>query len=213
MKNLFRLYLLILLGGCASASLSVKKGYNFDSIQNVGVLDFDTPFKKKGGPFGQSAADLFSSGMLEVGFNVVERSKISKVVEELKLEQSGIVDPNSAKEVGKMAGLDAVILGSLTPSRVFRAQMEPLPFESSWEESKKSIFSVRRRRRSLRNKRLNEKRGRNFPTKITVTAKMIHVESGEILWVASAQKDSQDPHASIKRAIKSIIKKLKRGIR
>jgi len=45
---------------------------------------------------------------------VVERKEIEKVFSELKFQLSGAINPDSAKEIGKMLGVDLVILGTLT---------------------------------------------------------------------------------------------------
>jgi tetratricopeptide (TPR) repeat protein len=47
-------------------------------------------------------------------FKVIERKEIEKVFEELKLQRSGAIDPNSAKEIGKMLGADWLVVGTLT---------------------------------------------------------------------------------------------------
>lgn len=54
--------------------------------------------------------DLFSIG----GIEIVERSMLDKLIGELKLGQTGIIDPDTAKQVGKIAGVDAVVTGSIT---------------------------------------------------------------------------------------------------
>jgi TolB-like protein len=46
-------------------------------------------------------------------FNVVERFKLKSVLEELELSQSGMIDPNSSKQVGKLLGADIILIGTL----------------------------------------------------------------------------------------------------
>jgi TolB-like protein len=53
---------------------------------------------------------LFSIG----GIEIVERSMLDKLIGELKLSQTGIIDPETAKKVGKVAGVDAIVTGSIT---------------------------------------------------------------------------------------------------
>ncbi|HVL66277.1 MAG TPA: FlgO family outer membrane protein [Vicinamibacterales bacterium] len=54
--------------------------------------------------------NLFSSG----GLQIVERSMLDKVMGELKLGGSGAIDPETAKHVGKLTGVDALVTGSIT---------------------------------------------------------------------------------------------------
>lgn len=53
--------------------------------------------------------DLFSTGAVDV----VEHSMIDKVMAELKFSQSGAVDPDSARHVGRIIGVDAIVTGSI----------------------------------------------------------------------------------------------------
>src|SRR3982751_1705300 len=53
---------------------------------------------------------LFSIG----GIEIVERSMVDKLIGELKLSQTGIIDTDTAKKVGKIAGVDAIVTGSIT---------------------------------------------------------------------------------------------------
>jgi hypothetical protein len=46
-------------------------------------------------------------------FNVVERLKLQSVLDELKLAQLGLTDPEGAKEVGKLLGADVILTGTL----------------------------------------------------------------------------------------------------
>ena len=45
---------------------------------------------------------------------VVERKQLDQVIDELKLSHTGLIDEDSAKEVGKILGVDAIIIGSIT---------------------------------------------------------------------------------------------------
>lgn len=54
--------------------------------------------------------DLFAIGGLEI----VERAMLDRLIGELKLGQTGIIDPETAKKVGRVAGVDAIVTGSIT---------------------------------------------------------------------------------------------------
>lgn len=45
--------------------------------------------------------------------DVIERSLMEKVLKELKLQSSGAIDEQSAKQIGKILGVDAVVSGTL----------------------------------------------------------------------------------------------------
>lgn len=47
-------------------------------------------------------------------FKVIERQLLTKIIVEQKLSLSGVVDPASAKQLGKILGVDAIVAGSMT---------------------------------------------------------------------------------------------------
>jgi TolB-like protein len=54
--------------------------------------------------------DLFMIG----GLDIIERTMLDRLIGELKLGQTGVIDPDTAKRVGKVAGVDAIVTGSIT---------------------------------------------------------------------------------------------------
>jgi hypothetical protein len=50
-------------------------------------------------------------------FKVIERSALNKVLEEQSLHASGLVDDKTATNLGKIAGADAIVLGSLNVTK------------------------------------------------------------------------------------------------
>jgi tetratricopeptide (TPR) repeat protein len=47
--------------------------------------------------------------------DVVERAQLDKVLSELRLNLSGLVDEHSTTSVGKLLGVEAIVIGTLTP--------------------------------------------------------------------------------------------------
>lgn len=47
-------------------------------------------------------------------FKVIERQLLTKIIAEQKLSLTGVVDPASAKQLGKILGVDAIVAGSVT---------------------------------------------------------------------------------------------------
>ncbi|MBJ6723514.1 CsgG/HfaB family protein [Geomesophilobacter sediminis] len=124
----------------------------------------------------------FTAGLMETGrFDLVERNRIDKVIQELKLGMSGLVDTKTAKEAGRMLGADAVIVGEVT-----NYQVEVKPFEYKYSRDKTDLMPL--------------PPGEKTPTIVTVpaetrtytvdkyyvsvgfTLRMVAVESGEIVW-------------------------------
>ncbi len=81
----------------------------------VAILDF-----KNNGPASQQHLSEGIANMLattlagSAAIEVVERSALDKIVQEMKLGMTGLVDPKSAAQVGKVAGANLVVIGSYT---------------------------------------------------------------------------------------------------
>src|SRR5215216_1403721 len=61
--------------------------------------------------------DLFNQG----GREIVERAMVDRLLGEIKLGQTGLVDPETAKKIGKLSGVDAVVTGTITDLKSYIA--------------------------------------------------------------------------------------------
>jgi len=103
---------LFLLSGCAP-EVVVRKRPEAGRRNRVAVL----PFRPAPGfpSSGDIATEAFAAQLLQVqAYEVVERSALEVLLKEQKLGASGAVDPFQAVEIGKLAGADAVVTGSVT---------------------------------------------------------------------------------------------------
>jgi curli biogenesis system outer membrane secretion channel CsgG len=79
----------------------------------VAVLNFEN-HSSYGGGFTQKAADWLTNGLSQKGIQVVERKRLDTLIQEQAFQQSGIVDPLKAAEIGKMLGADIVVNGTIS---------------------------------------------------------------------------------------------------
>lgn len=56
---------------------------------------------------------LTTSFVKSEAFKIIEREQLRKLLEELQLTQSGIIDTTNAKQIGKMVGADAIVIGNI----------------------------------------------------------------------------------------------------
>jgi curli biogenesis system outer membrane secretion channel CsgG len=83
--------------------------------RRVGIVDFENRAPYAKARLGNTATDIMITELVKTGkFIVVEREKMQKLLEEQKLGQSGAIDPNTAAEVGKILGLNAIMTGSIS---------------------------------------------------------------------------------------------------
>ena len=82
----------------------------------IAVLNFKNTSPNKNWDYMESAvAEIFTSNLAgNSDFKVVEREKLNKILEEQKLNQSGIVDEGAAVKIGKILGATEIVLGSIT---------------------------------------------------------------------------------------------------
>jgi curli biogenesis system outer membrane secretion channel CsgG len=106
---------LVVLSLAVCASAQEKK--------RVAVMDFDYATVKSGlsaefgatADIGKGIADLLVDRLVNGGvYSVIERKDIDKIVAEQNFSNSDRADANSAAKIGRILGVDAIIVGSIT---------------------------------------------------------------------------------------------------
>jgi len=97
----------LFLFGCAGPEVAFNPNYEFSKLRRVAVAAF-------AGEGGSAAADYLSHSLLAAGADVIERSRLEAVLAEQRLATQGALDPVTARRVGKLLGVDALVLGSVT---------------------------------------------------------------------------------------------------
>jgi len=80
-------------------------------------MNSQLPFAMVGGDLTHVMADNIALELMTLGYQVIERASLDKVISEQKLQMSGIADPVTAAQVGKVLGIDAIVLGNITSSQ------------------------------------------------------------------------------------------------
>jgi curli biogenesis system outer membrane secretion channel CsgG len=86
------------------------------SKKKVAVIDF-TDLDGGTSELGKYIAEQLTVDLVIVrkDFSVLDRANLKKILDEHKLTATGLVDPDNAKKLGQFAGVDALILGTITP--------------------------------------------------------------------------------------------------
>lgn len=101
----------VLLSGCLPRSVIIKR--KPEGTVRVAVLPFADAPGRPGS--GRAATEAMTTHLLKVpDYELIERGQLEKILKEQKLGMSGAVDAATAKEIGKIAGADAIVVGSVT---------------------------------------------------------------------------------------------------
>jgi curli biogenesis system outer membrane secretion channel CsgG len=125
-----------------------------ESRMKVAVADFEDKSGYGREQVGRPAADILATRLVDSDqFRVFERQKLSAALDELKLGQSGIVDPTTAQKVGKQIGVEYMFYGVVSKVAFRRERTNAIVVQK--------VAQI---------------------AEVTVTCRMIHVETGEIVF-------------------------------
>lgn len=84
--------------------------------KTVAVVDF-TDLEGNVTELGRFLAEEFSVALYEDAkdFDVIDRTNLKILLQEHKLASTGIIDPQTARRLGEIAGVQALITGNITP--------------------------------------------------------------------------------------------------
>lgn len=84
--------------------------FDYGTVQTVSASVFGTNVD-----VGKGITNLLVTGLVKDGnFSVIERQALDKVMNEQNFSNSNRADPNSAAKIGKLLGVDAIIVGTIT---------------------------------------------------------------------------------------------------
>ncbi len=97
-------------------STDMIKKINSRGNIRIAVTDF-TNLQGNVTELGRFIAEEISVSLVrkDVLFNIIDRTHLKSIIKEHKLSETGIIDPQTARKLGKIAGVDALVTGTLTP--------------------------------------------------------------------------------------------------
>ena len=182
------------MGACATATVAIKAGFDYSRVKRVAVMGFSDYANRPGS--GETVSGAFEQGLLMAGYDVVERAQVDKILHEKRLNAS---DPQAAKEIGRLLGADALLFGRITDFREPRERMtqvdvvdehqDPIYVKRTkrtqvngvWSESEETAIEGYRKTRVVR----REPRAVVIDGRLGVTARLVFVSTGEVLWSGS----------------------------
>jgi len=176
---------LALFFGCVPRT-AIKKGYDFNRINRIGVLEF-TSYRERVYS-GNAVTDEFIRQLIFRDIDVVERERLESLLKEQHLAESKYLDPETVKQVGKILGVDALITGTVT--KYIADDRETIYFRDEDGNIKTEVFLKR--------------------AEVGVSARMIDVETGSIVWASSYTYESFDMEGAIRGVASRVLNSLKK---
>jgi curli biogenesis system outer membrane secretion channel CsgG len=130
---------------------------------------------------GKGITDLLVTDLVKDGtFSIIERSALDKILKEQNFSNSNRADPTSAAQIGKMLGVDYIVVGSIT---------------QFGNETKNT--GVGGGGGGIGGFGLGGFKHSNSKANVAVTARVINIDTGEILAVADGKGESSRSSTSM----------------
>ncbi len=164
--------LLLLISGASGVSAGQSK-------KRVALLDFDftAVHRWRGGDWdvGRGIADLLVTSLVKDGtYSVIERKKLDAILQEQNFSNSDRANATTAAKIGKILGVHAIIVGSVTQFGLEDKSLKLGGIACTWG--------------GIGAGKIGTTKGK---AQVAVDARLIDVETGEILAVASGKGVSQ----------------------
>ena len=144
--------------------------------KRIAVLDFDFAGVQQwwGGnnwDIGAGIADIVINDLVEDGsFRVIERRAINDILAEQEFSNSNRADPSTAARIGKLLGVDAIVIGSIT--------------EFGAEKKESTIGGIGGGWGGFGGAKVGKSEGK---ANVAINARVVDIETGEILAVARGE--------------------------
>ncbi|BBO26068.1 hypothetical protein AltI4_04560 [Alteromonas sp. I4] len=114
-----------LMEGLFEKSRDVQDKIRERVVKSIAVFDFKSPsYNMDAGGLiaGKLISNLFNNASKDI--NILERENLKSILEEMKLGQIGVVSEDTAKEMGRLYGIDVAIMGSVLLFKVDQTRSE-----------------------------------------------------------------------------------------
>jgi len=117
-RSLFLIFCIFMSSCYSTSSLKLKTPADtpYDHRFVIAVVDFQN---KSGEPDNDKLMEGITGTIISElqdtkRFRLIERQRLKSILSELKLSSGGLVDPDNAKEIGNLLGVDALLFGNLS---------------------------------------------------------------------------------------------------
>lgn len=150
--------------------------FDYGTVQTASAALFGTNVD-----VGKGIVDLLVTGLVKDGtYSVIERKALDKILAEQNFSNSDRADPTSAAKIGKLLGVDAIIEGSITEFGNETKKTNLGGGGGNWHGFGVGGFGHS-----------------NSKANVAITARIINIDTGEILAAADGQGQSARASTSL----------------
>lgn len=201
--------LTVLAASRAGGTVSVKKNADFKEIKRTAI--FLIPDAQGLDHSGEMVTDMIAVHLSEAGLSLLDRTTQQMYLRRRGIEVTVHTPREKIQAIGKALGVQAVVLGRIT-AVVEKREVGTMAARRKIivKRNGKFVQIYKDPERGPGNVRSFHIDGR---VDFHLLAKMIHVETGEILWFISAEKSKYGFQKAVRAALNPGMRKIKRVIR
>ena len=180
-RKIFLSVIVLVIFACATSDEFLRPDTDFNKYKRRAVLPLSDYPTVPGS--GIQVADILSMKLLSSPLTIIDRNQSAQMLSEQKMSMIGIVDDNTAIDVGKLLGVQALLTGSINEYGTTTVDIQmvqgaaPAPMDIS---------------------------------AAGITLKLIDCETGQVIWAGSARGSQIGNHVEALAATKAIDDLLKK---
>lgn len=213
MKKIFFFLLaaLFFCAGCTPKTV-ISRTYDFERMNRIGIMGFSSPYSGLSG-----VENLFAKYLIQSGFKVVERAQLEQVLREHNISVSGYLSPSTTRKIGEILGVDVLLIGevtSYTPTRkeltmvtTRRTESRPV-YTQSVVQLPDGSYATYTQNVGTEYKHSTDVQPQEYTinAQVGVIAKLVDVETAEIVWIGSLSQDSSSALSAADDIARSLVK-------
>jgi|GEM_PF-5237935 len=195
---------------CASTQSVIDKSYNWKNLKRIAVLpSYKNPKSMEG------IDSIFAKYLIKNEFSVVEREKIESVLAEQKMTLAGFIKGEEKIDPGVL-GVDSVMIVQIlyfNPNKketgyflkTNRTEEPNLQKTTVKTSDGKTIQKIEEKGVKVKYNNKWEKEVIGEYSEVSITARLIDVKTGEIIWVSSENGNDKTTLEAVENVAESII--------
>ncbi len=201
----------LLITACTPKTV-LSPSYDFSQLNRIGIMAFSNGWADLNG-----VENLFAKYLIRAGFKVVERAQLESILREHHISVSGYLDPQTTREIGRILGVDVLLIGevsSYSPARTEltmtasrRSESRPVMHQDVMRMPDGSYVGYMRPA-GTQISQSTEVRPTEYTinAKVALIAKLVDVETAEIVWIGSDSQESARPLDAADYLAKQLVK-------